>query len=1574
MKFKSTLLTLLVVGLVLSLSTIVSADAVISLKAQNNDVYTIDDEAAAFGEMPLLRFSVTNTEGSSITIEEITVTNGTLTTNGDRFNGRVWLDANDNGMLDDGDTALVVASALAAAAAAPTTYDIADQTIAAGDSAHFIVTGAKLATAITADDGIELILNDADALTLTGGETIADNAVADPGNDAYVPSLIVADGVGSMTADVHSNSVLEVADFPNLKSDVIVQKFNLEADATVSHVLEVVVLTADLATTDPAAADADFDNARLYVDLNSNGVVDVTDAELTLSTTAFVTAGANTYTLTTPVFVPADGDYDFIMIVDGEGMAADGDELKLDLTVGSTLFDGAVAAGGAAAGEIMTMKALTVTLETGDLTGPPFSRPNGYLDNIKATFSAAIEDATFDAGDWDVAGHVIQTFIPTYNGDVADNDYLYIKIDDAVSKTSDTPDVEYDGSHMVVSLDGDYALPAFTGGDAVSPDDAAPPAPLNVITVDAGLGTGDAGNGKLDGLYIQFSEALAGASAASGAGLTVTGYDVDGASPADPLLGDWAGTATLWKVELGELADYDTDAEPDYIYNDATGTLADANGVLVKTFNQLNIPTVDKIAPTVVHAKTIDGNNNGQFDTLEIGLSEPIRLNPADGGLTEADVVDNAGADGFNFGAGHDATYDFVGSGNTGLGTMTLTLPVNEVGSYDTAVMPSLIFAAGNLADYASTPNLLAAATFVAVDSAAVVTAADEVWVEDAISARITSAATVDNAPNNGRLDGMKLIFSEAMGTDAATYKTMTVAGYVIESATISSANVTLVLEEIESGYDTGVVPQVTYSPGTVVDANGAALGTLDAAAVAEVDNAYPLLMKAATGDRDHDGKIDMLNLTFSELMDTTGVNYDGTSSLNDEITLAGYTLDQDSLVVFSSDRKTAKVYLDEGAVVDTDATPVLTYAQAGAKILKDKATPQLTLADVAALTTKDAAAPVPVVAMTVDKNKDGFLDGVSVTFTEIFAIDEDDSAKVQMGVALTKQSNAIDLEAAAISKDATSKILTLVGTSAMGAGKWDTGKKPYMHILADNGITDAAGNVVAVVDSFLTTDGAAPILAMARAQIEDTEIDLVFSELVEKSTGVALDATSVEYINILDEDNPVVITDIDDDNSDKVTFEATTDSTVTLAHATTDKVAPVAANVIDLVGNAVYVDSIAISDNARPVMLLATTMDLDDNGLIETIKLVFDEAIKDANLVGYTGAPDTLGFHTGEDYVSDFWTLEDPFQVIGYNFTHSPETGDADSLADIATAHARLQLIPGSVDRWIKPYEIVPNVEDTPNDTILYLLVRDTNFPVEGNTGAKPDISYQGTSAPPFGGGVGDFKPNFVSSFEDTTKDGAAPVLLAGAMDSTGTIMTVTVSEKMQAGLPLARDAFLWSVGDQELDYGTLYYIVNFNQPSDHTLMFEVAIGNALGAGVTSTLNYRGASSIKDHYLVWNEYAAGRAIDIDPSTGVEPVAEEADEALPNVYALGQNFPNPFNPTTTISYDVAGDGGLVSLVIYNVNGQKVRTLVNEVKTPGFYKMVWDGRNDLGESVASGVYLYKMISGDFSKIQKMTFIK
>lgn len=95
--------------------------------------------------------------------------------------------------------------------------------------------------------------------------------------------------------------------------------------------------------------------------------------------------------------------------------------------------------------------------------------------------------------------------------------------------------------------------------------------------------------------------------------------------------------------------------------------------------------------------------------------------------------------------------------------------------------------------------------------------------------------------------------------------------------------------------------------------------------------------------------------------------------------------------------------------------------------------------------------------------------------------------------------------------------------------------------------------------------------------------------------------------------------------------------------------------------------------------------------------------------------------------------------------------------------------------------------------------------------------------------------------------------------------------------------------------------------------------------------------------------------------------------AIPAVYSLNQNFPNPFNPTTTIEYTIP-EAGHVNLVIYNLAGQKIRTLVNENQPASFRKIVWDGRNEMGESVGAGIYFYKLVSGNFSKIQKMTLIK
>jgi len=101
-----------------------------------------------------------------------------------------------------------------------------------------------------------------------------------------------------------------------------------------------------------------------------------------------------------------------------------------------------------------------------------------------------------------------------------------------------------------------------------------------------------------------------------------------------------------------------------------------------------------------------------------------------------------------------------------------------------------------------------------------------------------------------------------------------------------------------------------------------------------------------------------------------------------------------------------------------------------------------------------------------------------------------------------------------------------------------------------------------------------------------------------------------------------------------------------------------------------------------------------------------------------------------------------------------------------------------------------------------------------------------------------------------------------------------------------------------------------------------------------------------------------------DPYTGT---------TTPAVNSLAQNFPNPFNPSTTIKFDLK-DKGLVTLKIYNVAGQLVRTLVNEVRPAGAYTEPWNGLNDRGSEVASGIYFYKMETKGFTATKKMVMLR
>ncbi|MEJ2051900.1 MAG: T9SS type A sorting domain-containing protein, partial [Calditrichota bacterium] len=122
-------------------------------------------------------------------------------------------------------------------------------------------------------------------------------------------------------------------------------------------------------------------------------------------------------------------------------------------------------------------------------------------------------------------------------------------------------------------------------------------------------------------------------------------------------------------------------------------------------------------------------------------------------------------------------------------------------------------------------------------------------------------------------------------------------------------------------------------------------------------------------------------------------------------------------------------------------------------------------------------------------------------------------------------------------------------------------------------------------------------------------------------------------------------------------------------------------------------------------------------------------------------------------------------------------------------------------------------------------------------------------------------------------------------------------------------------------------------------------------------------ASEQHNETTVWSDKTIGESLDKGKGDYIE-----GEKILPGKFALYENYPNPFNPTTTIKYDLPEDVN-VTVTIYNNNGQKVKELVNGFKTAGSYTVTFDGK-----SLASGMYFYKIEAGEFSKVKRMLLVK
>ncbi len=147
-------------------------------------------------------------------------------------------------------------------------------------------------------------------------------------------------------------------------------------------------------------------------------------------------------------------------------------------------------------------------------------------------------------------------------------------------------------------------------------------------------------------------------------------------------------------------------------------------------------------------------------------------------------------------------------------------------------------------------------------------------------------------------------------------------------------------------------------------------------------------------------------------------------------------------------------------------------------------------------------------------------------------------------------------------------------------------------------------------------------------------------------------------------------------------------------------------------------------------------------------------------------------------------------------------------------------------------------------------------------------------------------------------------------------------------------------------------------------TYKFAAVRAGQVGCG------YNNSNSDFDDFCVSSTVALSFAGD-DAVISSEPMAKTAP--VPSQFELNQNYPNPFNPTTTISYSLVNSAD-VELVVINLLGQQIRTLVDEYQSAGQHSAVWDGRDANGTAVASGVYFYRMTSGGIVDTRKMLLMK
>jgi methionine-rich copper-binding protein CopC len=206
-----------------------------------------------------------------------------------------------------------------------------------------------------------------------------------------------------------------------------------------------------------------------------------------------------------------------------------------------------------------------------------------------------------------------------------------------------------------------------------------------------------------------------------------------------------------------------------------------------------------------------------------------------------------------------------------------------------------------------------------------------------------------------------------------------------------------------------------------------------------------------------------------------------------------------------------------------------------------------------------------------------------------------------------------------------------------------------------------------------------------------------------------------------------------------------------------------------------------------------------------------------------------------------------------------------------------------------------------------------------------------------------------------------STPLVTIDANNATGSTNFAWMTAVDPDGTPIEYVFEMWVAGGDTMD--TLLSSNSFDL--DHALVVEMME----------------ELSVTSFNATWDVYADDGFEATGSSNGPWALSFDAgwvlggldNNTIPDVFALHNNYPNPFNPVTNIKYDipVASD---VRIDIFNIAGEKVRTLVSREHQPGRYKIQWNATNEFGSSVATGMYIYKIHAKDFVSVKKLLLMK